>query len=1155
MRTVQTPPLAEVSKEEEPNAQADVAGKAEAITEQDTSDEEEKAVTYEVKIKRVAVRMNPCTDSEVVLVLHKGERVCGVLQEVNGLPWLRVSRKTMRAHPLSSVLEEDFAWVLLDATGTDMGLGKLLEWAPAELGWCASVREERSDVYEVVGKGGLGVTREQDPKSRRFQDLLEEGSLVKAVQTDVENGRMQYELLAGDGPREGWVSMHRMKRISHRKPPTKAELQPAKDKEEEPPVDESKVKAIVERYFQDLAIEREASEQPIFNRTAFSWRADGKPMEPRSLEDEVLKSAFARVPEVETSKEVSSKGVCHCCGLPLGSIVYLHGKPRMEVHGECKAQLMLQEMKNTENERIAKEQLKKKLRHEEYGIGWHQSKIPRNSRPLASLSQQKVRHGMVAIAIAQDENGRERLAVVPTACPGAAVHLDYLSVALKVRLEEGREPTFSLDAVDAKLKHTMQIKRFEPHWLKSTAVGDVLFESDYHLKELSLGEYSQPVVGMKSCFDHSETESFDTEWAAREWFIVRKAEVQVSQDGVLIPWCKMGVEARETVVNEKGRMEDRKVTRPEHPLVKYAEDFTKNFDLIAERKSVVFHLREFAKAAILAKYLHHSQADLEPIWLELYGEFEDDRCLLEVPQIWNERNKAKICVRDGTIVPDADDRSWAVYGGVELGLARHRLVPPTASGAIMARRGFVTAPRLGFQARRGGLIPPRGFTVPSSAVSARKGLIQPAAAISARPGFFVSPSRMPLSAAVMTPSLRGVDMSLDKFDLGDATLAAREGPAALSEELGDVATIGEAFWPHLEDSAKSALQEEEKHFMNELFHPRLCDRRLEGELFVPPDNSPAYQTALKNLLKREREVRTKRKAHFTSTTFAMASPGSLFPAAWNPNFQIARGQTPKSTPPQAELTVCDFKSKVEQVKEALRSATPVFEQGVEDGSLYRIYRLGSLEVRSIQEHNAEEEVVAVFTLQGSTTLDEELKEASKDEKVDKVLLYVEGTAQDPHYFVVMETDQGNTILTEKLKDGKSTFTLNPSALAERTSLSKVLKASSGLAELLEQEAATVHTMRLYQACRNDTEASLADRSCFAEGAFSRAAARKGIGSARLAVEPFESFAARHYPRLHQLLGLQKTSEEEEEDQSTTDEPDAEACALPDAEAEEDLIEA
>merc|ERR1719512_421684 len=170
--------------------------------------------------------------------------------------------------------------------------------------------------------------------------------------------------------------------------------------------------------------------------------------------------------------------------------------------------------------------------------------------------------------------------VAPTVESAAAVNLEYLATALQVRLRDQREPLFSLDPVDpASPKSSMQKKRFEPAWLAGTSVGEVLFQSDYHLKELSMGEYEQPVLGMKSCHDYSAAEEEDR-WNAREWYIVRQAEVQVAEDSVLIPFVKMGIEAREQVVGDGG-LEDVKTTRPDHPAVKYAESFPRNFDLIA----------------------------------------------------------------------------------------------------------------------------------------------------------------------------------------------------------------------------------------------------------------------------------------------------------------------------------------------------------------------------------------------------------------------------------------------------------------------------------------------------------------------------------------------------------------------------------------------
>eukprot|EP00972_Heterocapsa_arctica_P103099 15193681-Heterocapsa_arctica.AAC.1 len=154
--------------------------------------------------------------------------------------------------------------------------------------------------------------------------------------------------------------------------------------------------------------------------------------------------------------------------------------------------------------------------------------------------------------------------------PMAAVNLEYLSIALKVRQQHGREPVFSLDAVDATQLNSMQKKVYEPEWLAGTSVGELMFQADYHLKELSMGEYDQPIVGMKSCFDFSDMEGFGKDWSAREWFVVRKAEIHASEDDVLIPFVKMGVEAREQVL-KNGNLEDAPVTRPNHPLVKYAE--------------------------------------------------------------------------------------------------------------------------------------------------------------------------------------------------------------------------------------------------------------------------------------------------------------------------------------------------------------------------------------------------------------------------------------------------------------------------------------------------------------------------------------------------------------------------------------------------------
>eukprot|EP00971_Amphidinium_carterae_P217931 4326127-Amphidinium_carterae.1 len=54
-------------------------------------------------------------------------------------------------------------------------------------------------------------------------------------------------------------------------------------------------------------------------------------------------------------------------------------------------------------------------------------------------------------------------------------------------------------------------------------------------------------------------------------------------------------------VDETSTLIDAPVTEENHPLARYAELFTHNFNLIAERLSVIFNLREFTKAQIVAR--------------------------------------------------------------------------------------------------------------------------------------------------------------------------------------------------------------------------------------------------------------------------------------------------------------------------------------------------------------------------------------------------------------------------------------------------------------------------------------------------------------------------------------------------------------------------
>jgi hypothetical protein len=643
------------------------------------------------------------------------------------------------------------------------------------------------DEWEVVGglsSGGILVREGKSTSSKESNERLKTGSIVRALQ--VLDGRLHYELLAGEGPEKGWVStcakgqdimaQRSIRRDSStEKPPyvNIAELfstdaQESAEIEKEAGAQGFLREDVIDEYVQRFArlIDEKIGIGEV-DASGFKWdvghllgksrdeilaasqttkkqngnfESFNNPMlQPRQInpvmfaipsiqkEDSVQKvdrpttnnacvkssSNQMNFGDPELFKRLSAGvlhrdhgqrrtasdefgciaaldegGFGHCihCQLPVGDIAYCtsDGDGRY-MHGECMAQRMLQLLLTEQERQNLDDATRKEALRLQYSIGWKVDRIPRHLGVRSQLKELLASHSMCCLVL-QENTKSVRLA--PTIEPSAAVNLEYLSLALQVRRKEGREPFFSLDPVDTKkakdgAQHDTLVKRFVPEWLAGTCVGEVLFQADYHLKELSMGEHEQPVIGMKSCFDYCEEKNLH-KWNAREWFMVRQAEVHLSEDNVLVPKVKMGVEAREQICSSRG-LEDAPLTRKSHPMVKYAEAFSKNFDLIAERKSVIFHLRELAKASVLAKFLVDADIHMEEAWFNLAGEAEEASAM-EIPQLWNERMHSKICVKDGIVNGiDKDVRTHGLYGGVSFGLDRFNI------GQIAPTRHYIPA--------------------------------------------------------------------------------------------------------------------------------------------------------------------------------------------------------------------------------------------------------------------------------------------------------------------------------------------------------------------------------------------------------------------------------------------------------------------------------
>merc|ERR1712032_126224 len=215
----------------------------------------------------------------------------------------------------------------------------------------------------------------------------------------------------------------------------------------------------------------------------------------------------------------------------------------------------------------------------------------------------------------------------------------------------------------------------------------------------------------------------------------------------------------------------------------------------------------------------------------------------------------------------------------------------------------------------------------------------------------------------------------------------------------------------------------------------------------------------------------------------------LFPASWTSSIKVGgptEGQLLQPRP--------DYKAESVVIESVLQSGVPVFDKNTEDGTVFRIYCVGSLEVRTVQELNGNETIGAVFSIC------EKARDASGNDKVSgktrivKVTQYVERLAQGCGYFVVLETEQGTKILTERLPDMRAVFEESPAGLCERIASARVVRSADCSAAFTDVEG-----MKSYQALETRFGATFGKRvaspsKCkrYAHGAFNRAAGEVAV---------------------------------------------------------------
>eukprot|EP00397_Hematodinium_sp_SG-2012_P006756 GEMP01006792.1.p1 GENE.GEMP01006792.1~~GEMP01006792.1.p1 ORF type:complete len:483 (+),score=80.92 GEMP01006792.1:388-1836(+) len=251
--------------------------------------------------------------------------------------------------------------------------------------------------------------------------------------------------------------------------------------------------------------------------------------------------------------------------------------------------------KNELNIRVRKEQAL------QYKLNWSKSEREESTCVLSQLGVANLGND-VGITLGADV----RVAKVQHT---AHVNMAYLATALSIFDVSDADPKFSLDpANQQKMSESeFQVKKFYPEFLENTPYGEVLFQADFVLKKLAFGEIAIPGLDLLSADSNSIDEM---PFMGREWFVVREATVDVTQDGFLIPRVKMGVECREIVDSPDG-IKDAPYTDANSRFVKHAKKVTEHFYEIAQHIPVIAELLEVAKATVLARYLVRKGAKVD----------------------------------------------------------------------------------------------------------------------------------------------------------------------------------------------------------------------------------------------------------------------------------------------------------------------------------------------------------------------------------------------------------------------------------------------------------------------------------------------------------------------------------------------------------------
>lgn len=396
---------------------------------------------------------------------------------------------------------------------------------------------------------------------------------------------------------------------------------------------------------------------------------------------------LAGQPSTMVDGQTLHAGCFKCCGcrtVLTGAHYKADGKYNC---GSCHAKALVDQEAEKEAQEIAKERRLHRRHVKEYRLQWRPELVPcsRDILHAMGVPESRLPRGPLSCVCYNARTGEVGCASAPASAREAGVNISYLATALQVLQEHGREPQFSLDPKDSlNIAGEMQVKKFYPAWLAGTIVGEVLFQADYTLKELCFGERKlKSLPDLPPFFDGDASESKGNK-AARQWFVIRRAGVTVAADGVLVPFCELGVESRRLVQSETG-YRDAVDTDPTDSMCVWAQYVSARFAQVAGEVPVIGELVSLAKATTLARYLLERGCTPDKDMrrrLALPTCPEGREYSMEVPTLKQERRYTAVRdTSDGHIEVHKSQRS--LHGGVDLGVPTKKVMARTIPDRLL----------------------------------------------------------------------------------------------------------------------------------------------------------------------------------------------------------------------------------------------------------------------------------------------------------------------------------------------------------------------------------------------------------------------------------------------------------------------------------------